>query len=140
MAMQYKFLPHTADLKFQAYGESIEECFINSSYALKSIFIEGPVKPIIKEEIDVFGKDLESLLYNFLEEFLGIMDVDNFLLSKVLNLTIKKGSEGYELHSEVIGDNIKNYQIQGSVKAITYNEMFVKQEGNGYLSQVVVDV
>ncbi|RLG11686.1 archease, partial [Candidatus Pacearchaeota archaeon] len=48
MREKYKFLEHTADIKFQAFGDSIEEVFKNSALALKEIIV-GKIK--IKEKI-----------------------------------------------------------------------------------------
>ena len=34
--MKYKFIEHTADIKFQAYGKTINEIFENSILAISS--------------------------------------------------------------------------------------------------------
>jgi len=135
---KYKFLKHTADMKFQAFGKTIEECFSNASYALVEIITKDKVKPVIKKKIIFHGKDKESLLYNFLEEFLFLIDSSNFLLSKIekIKIDLKK----FELIAFISGDNVKKYKTITDVKAITYNDMFVKSEKDKYTCQVVVDV
>ena len=65
-----------------------------------------------------------------------MLDAEDFLLSKIENITIK----GEELEAEVLGDKASNYKISNNVKAITYNQMFVKQEKGKWVCQVVVDV
>ena len=60
--MKYKFLPHTADLKFRAYGKTIEEAFINAGYAIKSIISKKKVKQFIKKSIKIQGNDIENLM------------------------------------------------------------------------------
>ncbi|MEK6820605.1 MAG: archease, partial [Nanoarchaeota archaeon] len=77
--MKFKFLEHTADMKFQAFGKSLEEAFVNSALAMKEA-ISGKirVKSRIKKKIMVKGKDKESLLYNFLEEILFLLDSEGF--------------------------------------------------------------
>lgn len=137
---QYKFLEHTADAKFQAFGDSLEECFENSVFALVSIICKEKIKAIIKKEIKVSGKDLEELLHNFLEEFLFLIDSKNFIFSRFKKLKIYKKNEHYVLTADVLGDNLKKYKTQTGVKAITYNEMFVIKEKSKWVSQVVVDV
>ena len=74
MKEKFKFLEHTADIKFQAYGKGIEECFVNSAYALKEIITSDRLNPLIKKKIKIKGKDLQNLLYKFLEEFLFLVD------------------------------------------------------------------
>lgn len=135
--MKFKFLEHTADVKFQAFGKSIEEVFENSSLALKEE-ICGKIKIKEKKEktIKVKGKDFESLLYNFLEEILYILDAEDFLISKIKKLKI----ENFKLTAEIMGDKASNYKFTNEVKAATYNDMFVKKEKNKWISQVVLDV
>ena len=134
---KYKYIEHTADIQFQAFGKSIEEVFENSALAMFNAISEDKVKSITKKKISVKGNDNEALLYNFLEELLFLFDSEHFMLSKVNNLKIKDK----ELTAEVSGDEVKNYDIKIDVKAITYNNMFVKQDDKGnFVSQVVLDV
>ena len=75
------------------------------------------------------------MLYNFLEEFLFLLDSENFILSKV-KVKIKFNN----LECEVLGDKAKNYKFSNDVKAVTYNQMFVKEKFGKFVSQVVLDV
>lgn len=135
--MKYKFLKHTGDIKFQAFGKTEKEMFENAALALKKIMIKNiKIKSVIKKKIKVQGGDKEGLLYNFLEEFLFLLDSEDFLLSEISKIKIKDK----ELETEIEGDNAENYRFKNDVKAITYNEMFVKKEKNKYVCQVVVDV
>ena len=134
--MDYEYLEHTADIKFRAYGKSLEEVFSNSALALRNAMFEGKVKSKVSKKVSVKGKDNERLLFEFLEELLVLLDAQDFLLSKVKSIKIKDGS----LEAELVGDKALDYEIHLIVKAITYNEMFVKKEKGKYISQVVVDV
>ena len=137
--MKFKFLPHTADVMFQAFGKSLEEAFTNSALALKETICEKiKIKAVVKKQISVSGKDYESLLYNFLEEFLYLLDAENFLISKIEK--IKIDDKKFKLKAVVVGDKASNYKFTNDVKAITYNEMFVRQEKGKWVVQVVLDV
>jgi SHS2 domain-containing protein len=147
--MKFKFLEHTADMKFQAFGKNLEEMFANSALGMFNAMHEGKVKEKKKIKIKAKGKDFESLLYNFLEELLVLFDGDNFFLSKVSNIKIhhsvypklrNKGAKKFTLEAEVVGDDAKNYTISIDVKAITYHEMFVKQKEGKWICQIVLDV
>ena len=137
MEKKYEFLEHTADIKFQAFGKSIEKVFENSASAMFNAMCDGKIKEKKSFKINVKGKDFESLLYNFLEELLFLFDSENFFMSKVKNIKI---TEDFELEAEISGDDAKNYEINIDVKAITYHEMFVKKKVSGWVCQVVVDV
>jgi len=137
--LKYKFLEHTADAKFQAFGKTIGEVFENSSLALKEqISGKIKIKGNRKEKINAKGKDFESLLYNFLEEILYMLEAGDFLFSKVKSIKIDK--EKFRLNAVVLGDKASDYRFVNSVKAITYNDMFVKKKKDKWVSQVVLDV
>lgn len=138
--MKFKFLNHTADFKFQAFGNNLEKCFENSAYALKEVITKDKIKPLIKKTIKAEGKDYESLIYNFLEEFLYLLDTENFLLGRIKKIKINKEKGKFELSADISGDNVKKYKTITDIKAITYNDMFIKEEKGKYICQVVVDV
>ena len=137
MRQKFKFLEHTADIKFQAFGNNAEEVFENSALAMLKTMCKNKVQANKKIKINIKGKDFESLLYNFLEEFLFLLDSQNFLFSKIKNLKI---TENFKLSAEILGDNSENYEISQHVKAVTYNEMFIKEKNNKWTAQVVLDV
>ena len=136
--MRFKFISHTADLKFQAFGKNLEEVFKNSALALSNSIYDGKVKEKKTFKIKAQGHDLENLLYEFLEEFLVLFDSKNFLLSKIKNL--KLDEKKLKIEAEIVGDDVINYETSMHIKAITYNEMFVKKEKDKWISQVVVDI
>jgi SHS2 domain-containing protein len=135
---KFKFLEHTADIKFQAYGKNLNEVFENSAYAMLNVLSESKIKSKIKKNIHVKGRDLENLLYNFLEELLFLFDSENFILSKIRKIKIDK--KNFKLKAEITGDKSSNYKINLGIKAVTYNEMFVKKMKDKWVSQVVIDV
>ena len=136
--MKFKFVPHTADLKFRSYGKTIEEAFENSAYALMNSICGSKIKEEKRIKVKNSGRDIQSLLYNFLEEILFLIDSRGFLVSKVENLKINKKS--FKLMCELVGDSGRNYEVHSSIKAVTYSDMFVKKTKGGWVVQVVLDV
>ncbi len=141
--MSYEFLEHRADVKFRASGLTLEKMFIFAAGALNET-IRGDIKILEQGEkvIEVEGKDREGLLHNFLEEFLFFLDAEEFFVSKVKEIKIEEPvKEGlFKLRAVVLGDSAENYKFTNDVKAITYNEMFVREEGGKFSCQVVLDV
>lgn len=156
--IKYKFLKHTADIKFQAFGKNAEEVFENSALALKeSMFGKIKIKSDFKKNIKISGKDFESLLYKFLEEIIYLLEGEKFVISKVKKIEIKN----FKLNAEILGDKTSGYKFTNKVKAITYNDMFVEnhqrvlhsscnpttgsrrssfRENKKWIAQVVIDV
>ena len=138
--MKYKYLSHTADTKFRAYGKNLEEAFTNAALALTNVMVES-VKGEQTKKITAKGDDLQALLYDFLEKFLILLDSKNFFLSSVKKLKIIRKKKGYSLEAEVTGDNALNYETIGpQVKAVTYNSMLVDETKGKCMVQVVLDI
>jgi len=127
--MKYEFLDHTADAKIRSYGQNIEEAFVNAGLAVFSI-LKNPdeVKSIINKDVNVESKEYSSLLYDFLEELLFLLDTKGFLLSKITDLKIEKKQNKLKLSCKISGDNYKDYNISGNIKSITYNDMIINQD------------
>ena len=139
--MSYHFLDHTADVKFVAEADTLENVFVESAKALQES-ICGKIT-ILEQETKTFemqGDNLENLLYKFLEEFLVLLDSQDFLFSKITKLSIDPKS--FKLNATITGDKTENYKFTNDVKAVTYNEMKVEQdsEKKEWEVQVVLDV
>ena len=127
--MKYEFLDHTADAKIRSYGQNIKEAFVNAGLAVFSLLKNpGEVKSIINKDINVESKEYSSLLYDFIEELLFLLDTEGFLLSKITNLKIEKKQGKLNLNCKIQGDNYKKYGVSGNVKSITYNDMIINQD------------
>ncbi|MCR4284764.1 MAG: archease [archaeon] len=137
--MTYKFLEHTADVKFRAEGKTWEEMFSSAADALNET-IRGEIAILEKEErmFEIEGKDLETVLHNFLEEFLFLLDAQDLLVSKITKIEFNE--KELRLNVTVLVDLADNYKFTNDVKAITFNEMFVRNENDKFECQVVLDV
>jgi SHS2 domain-containing protein len=138
---RYAYLEHMADAKFHAFGNSLEEAFVNAALATAGLMWDWTrIIPEIKHPVEVMGHDLQQLLLSFLEEVLFLLDSQMFLLHSVEEVQVKRHGEQYVLKAIFLGDDSKDsYEIYGSVKAITYNEMKVEKT-DLYRLQVVVDM
>jgi SHS2 domain-containing protein len=138
---KFEVLEHTADAKFKAYGKSFEEAFMNAAFAMTSLMYDPEMIASLKiEKITVHGKDMEQLLYNFLEEILVLQDSKQFVMHGfVTPIKIIKGKAKIRLSAEIIGDEIKDeYKVRPVVKAMTYAEMEISEKP--LYVQFVVDV
>ncbi|MFO7866087.1 MAG: archease [Candidatus Aminicenantes bacterium] len=139
--MRYKFLSHTGDAEFQAYGETLEEAFQNAAAALASLMWEPDlIENKDEKTVKISGRDREQLLVAFLEEVIFLWESQQFMLSGCRRLSIKKSAGGYRLKAVLSGDTRpERYEVSGDVKAVTYHDMEIKQN-NRWTVQVVVDV
>ena len=135
--MSYSFLSHTADVKFRATGSTLEEMFISAANALDET-IRGNIKILEKQKkkFEIKGEDREHLLYNFLEEFLLLLNDEDFLTAKISSISI----DGNKLSCTAVGDAAKNYKFTNDVKAIIHSEISVQEKEGEFECQVVLDV
>jgi SHS2 domain-containing protein len=136
--MKYEFLPHTADVKFRAYGKTMEEAFSNAALALTKVITDpSKVEARVEKKIEVSSEDEKALLYDFLEQFIVLLDSENFLLNSVKEIKI----ENNKLKAVVVGDTeLGKYETETHIKAVTYQEMEIKKEKDKYMLQVVLDL
>lgn len=139
--VKYRFFPHTADVKFRAYGKTLEEAFQNAALATFATMTDiKKIKQKKKKKISIKAKSKESLLYDFIQNLLFFVDTEGFLLSVVKQLEIQEKNEVYFLTSFVFGDSGDNYRIITQIKSCTYNDMFIKESPKKCVIQVVVDI
>ena len=134
--MKYEFLEHTADIKFRAYGKTLDEAFENSVLAISEYLSRGEKISSKKgKSITIHGTDLENLLYNFLDEIVYLLDAENFLTAKAEVKIL-----GNNLKATLYGDDSKKYKDLYYIKSTTYAEMHVKKTSKGWEIQAVMDV
>jgi SHS2 domain-containing protein len=138
---RFRYLEHTADAKFQAFGKTLEEAYANAAVAVASLMWDPELIPASHtEEVRVRGNDHEQLLVSFLEEILYLWDTRDFLLRAAEDVRIRALGEGLELSARLTGvRDGSRYEIFGDVKAVTYNDMKI-EAGEAPLVQVVVDM
>jgi SHS2 domain-containing protein len=124
--MKYEQLEHTADVMVKAYGKDLDECFGNAAYALFNTMVDATTI-VPTEEIDFVaeGHDYESLLYNFLSEFLFVHDVTRLVLCEfdvhITDFKIKCKARGERL-------DLEKHRPKTEIKAITYHMLAVDPE------------
>jgi SHS2 domain-containing protein len=138
---RYRILPHTADGKFQAFGQTLEEAFGNAALAMVSLMWDwSTVEPKVRHFVHVTGADREQLLVKFLSEVIYLLDARQFLLGKVDGLRIRPQFDGFSLEAVLGGESLlPRHELFGDVKAVTYHDLKI-EECDGFTVQVVVDM
>ncbi len=139
--IDYELIGHTADAEFRAYGKTLEEAFKNSAKAMYAVLIDPKeIKSKITHKIHVESENRQALLYDFLEEFIVLMDVEGFMLHDLEVHIDEKNGGRLEIDAVVTGDVNTNYKISGDIKAVTYNDMKIEEKKGIWMCQVVVDI
>ena len=138
----YIFLEHTTDVLIEAYGRTLEEAFNNAGRGLVDTMVD--IKTIeckIKEKFDVIGKDMENLLYNWLESVLIKVTLNNKIFVS-FNVKIQQEKEGFSLQGIGIGEklNLKKHNPKTEAKSATYHLMRIKKEKNKISLRFLIDI
>jgi SHS2 domain-containing protein len=141
MGERFRFLDHTADAKFQAFGRTLEEAFASAVLATASLMWEPEkVEKRLGYPVNVRGRDLEQLLVRFLGEVIYLWETRAFLTAAAENIVLEPSDDGYRLSGFFRWDDRpEKYAVFGEVKAVTYNEMKIER-GRPVSVQVVLDI
>lgn len=129
-----------SDVCVHAWGETIEEAFINT--ALGSFNVVTPIEkihPLKKENVFIESEDLKSLLYDWIEHLIILFDGDMMVYSK-FDIIITETDGKYSLKGVMFGDKInEKNEIHSHVKAVTYHKMKIEKKER-YDIQVILDL
>jgi SHS2 domain-containing protein len=138
---KFEFFEVTADVGYKAYGNTLEEAFENAALAMFEVITDtSKIEHEIERKIEVESEDECALLYDWLSEFLVMLDVDFLIFSK-FKVKIEKKEEGFSLKGTAWGEefNPEIHESRAEVKAVTYHMMDVKQD-DGNMVQVILDI
>ena len=129
----------TADLLIDATAPTLGEAFAQIAYAMFNIIT--PLEGIAEKEefsLEATGTDLESLLFNIMDEFLFINDVE-FLVPKKIALTVD--IDEVKAVARCVGERFsqETHETGIAVKAVTYHMMEIKENPDGWYVRMVFD-
>ena len=94
-----------------------------------------------EEEISVEGHDLQSLLYNFLDEVLFLFNAEPFLTCKEIEIT-EFDKENFRIKAICKGEpfDLEKHPQGTEIKAITYSNMQIYDDVDKREVYVIVDI
>ena len=80
---KYRFLEHTADAMFEAFGKTLEELFSNAALAVEEIQVKlSTVGQEEKKVVTAEEEKIDMLLFDFLQELIYLKDAEQLLFSR----------------------------------------------------------
>ncbi len=138
---KFKFLDiSTADVAFEAYGKTLDELFANSALAMFEVMVDtSKVEKRMEKKINVEGEDLESLMFNWLNELLYLYGAEGLVFS---HFDVKVYRENFKLEAKVFGEKIdpERHEVKTEVKAATYHKLKVWNEDGIWKARVILDI
>ena len=127
--MSYKVLDHATDAFIEVTASSLTEAFkVAGDSVVDTILDNSKIEEKEERNIVVMGKDLNYLLYNWLEDLIYLIITEGFAIKK-LNITVEKNEE-YAISAQIFGEDIdiKKHGFKVEIKSPTFHEMDIKQE------------
>jgi len=127
--MGYRYLEHTTDALIEVTANTLEEAFENAGVSVVDTIADiKSVEEKIEKKIEVSGKDLNYLLYNWLEEII-ILTITEGFVTKRFSVKLEKNN-GYKLVATLNGEEIdfEKHHFKVEIKASTFHLMEIKQD------------
>lgn len=143
--MPYKYLEKTAtaDIAFNAWGSSPEEMFKACSDALLNVMVDNPheIRNLEHKTIKESNDSLEMLLFDVLQELIYFKDSLQLLLY-FDSVDIVKNGKSFTFLGDAWGEqiNYSKHQLALDVKAVTFHQFRVDNNGGVWNAHIVLDI
>ena len=136
---RFEILDHTADIGFIVYGEDLQSLFENAGEAFFHLITDlNKVRLRTERKIEIRGESLERLIVDWLSELLYLHDVENLLLKRFNVESVGEGGLKAKVRGEVFQEDV--HVIKTGVKAVTYHQIEVRQEEEGWRARIILDL
>ncbi|MGH2757369.1 MAG: archease [Actinomycetota bacterium] len=132
----FEAFEHTADVGIRAWGATLEECFQQATLGLLDITGASATGEGSRTEVTVEGRDLGSVLVDWLSEVLYLQDARDAVITgfEVAHVDDNSASGWIALRP-------RDEPLTGTaVKAITYHGLSVERGDDAWKAELVVDV
>lgn len=136
----YRLLEHTGDLGFVVRAASLERLFEAAARALFDCILD--VRTVrAAERVPVTVRDAvdrDDLLVRFLSELLFLHDARDW----VFRGAVVESIEGGSVTARAVGERFDpaRHAIERQVKAVTYHDLRVAEDRDGWSGRVVLDL
>ncbi len=139
---KYRYLSHTADVMFEAFGGSFEEALENAAAALFEVIADTRIiKAVRKVELREKAPNLEDLASFVLADLNSESDAREIFFKemKVTKMTVENGV--YSVAFSAAGEPYSVEKGRSHVKAVTRHETQVeKTSGGKWRIRILLDI
>jgi SHS2 domain-containing protein len=137
--MKYRLTDHTADFGVQAYGRTLAQVFEHAAFALYDLITDTGI--LIGNQtmpLAVTGDDPDDLMMNWLRELLYLWNGMGMLVKQA---SVRQISE-FRLTADVAYDlyDRSKHEIRNEIKAVTYHQLKVDRNTDGWFTDFILDV
>ncbi|NPA15567.1 MAG: archease [Deferribacteres bacterium] len=137
--MGYRIIDTTADIGIEVWAEDFKSLLEEAVRGMVSLMYDlKKIKGEKELEIEVEGIDREDLLISLLNEIIYLRDAEKFLAKEI---EVKEATEN-RVKAILRGDtfNPDAHEIVEEIKAATFHNIEIKEEGGVLKSRIIFDV
>ena len=132
--MSYTFLDHATDAIIEVTANNLKEAFLVTAEAIINLTLDqDKVQEKDQMEFSAQGKDLEYLLFSWIEEITFVLITKGFAIKRI-ELNIEK-EEIYNITAKAFGEPLEfskhNFKVE--IKAPTFYDMEIRTDDTIYM-------
>ena len=135
----YELINHTADVGIHVFGHSAKSLFQNAAMALMDQLVE--ITGLVareKRQIAIQGNDWPDLMVNWLREILYLwVGEECFAQSIHIESIVEKRLTA---HLWVDPFSFERHTLHSEIKAVTYHQVQVFENGNRWEAKIIFDI
>lgn len=129
----YRWVEHTAELELAIEAPTKQEVFSEAVAAFAELLDDGGSGPAVQHTIRVASSDPATQLADWLEELVYLAETDDFVPARLVQIEL----DDQEARGTVEGRRGRPPHL---VKAVTYHDLELGPEDDGWRARVVLDV
>lgn len=137
IAMEYRFLEHTADARVECSGKTFAELLEAAARALYAVAFrcvedrrEG------RRSISIEADGAEEAVVRWLQELIYFMEAERFVATRFRFIQ----AEPRRVEAEVAGYMYRPEEREDEIKAATYHGMAVQETAPGWRAEIIFDL
>lgn len=137
--MKYELIDHTADFGIRVFSADVQTLFADAAGALSDVITEPDrLEGINDVAVCVTGEDWPDLMVNWLREVLYLWTGKQQLVKTVTMLSLSE----YGLRATLKTDpyDPDRHIIKHEIKAVTYHQIQVYGDAEGWEAEIIFDV
>jgi len=134
----FEFIDHTADAGIRVEAPTLEDLFETAGLAFTELVTSADsVDCRVERRFKLEEDDMETLLVSWLQELLYLLDTEDLVFAR-FQVRIHDFSLEATAWGDVFDPNI--HTMKTEIKAVTYHQLEVTKNDQGWQAQVIFDI
>ena len=134
----FQFIDHTADAGILVKAPTLEGMFETAALGFSALITRvDSLNCLIQRQFRLQEEDMETLLVSWLQELLYLLDTEDLIFGRfqvnLKNLVLEATAWGEVFDPEI-------HTMKTEIKAVTYHQLEVVEDEEGWKAQVIFDI